>query len=114
MVELVSDCLTPRSIMERLNQLPPKLDVLYEETLKRIESQSEARASLAKRILTWVVFSFYPLTVEDVRYAVASDPKVDWEDEANLVPEPLLVSVCCGLIVAEFDDTLSTSISLHP
>lgn len=87
--------------MGRLEKLPPKLDVLYEETMKRIEAQDEERAALSKLVLTWVVHSFRPLTIEDLQYAVASDPQIDWADEANLVPESLLIAVCCGLITVE-------------
>ena len=89
--------------MDRLENLPPKLEVLYEEAFQRIEMQDNERRTLAKNVLSWVVFSFQPLTVEDVQYAVSTDPSRDWADEANLVPQSVLVSVCCGLVVVEFE-----------
>ncbi|KAH6902805.1 hypothetical protein BKA70DRAFT_625107 [Coprinopsis sp. MPI-PUGE-AT-0042] len=101
MVEAVRHCTSSRHVMEQLDKLPAKLDVLYDEAFKRIEMQSEERAALAKRVLLWVTYAYSPLTVDDLRYAVASDPKVDWETQANLVPESLLVSVCCGLVTVE-------------
>ena len=55
--------------MERLGKLPPKLDVLYEETMNRINSQEEERAALAKLSLTWVVYAFRPLTLQDLQYS---------------------------------------------
>lgn len=91
--------------MARLKQLPPKLDVLYNEAFERIKAQDEERAALAQLVLTWVVFAYKPLTVEDLRYAVASDPQTDWADEANLPPGLLLVSVCCGLITVESSES---------
>ena len=103
MVEVVSRCTSLGSVLERLGKLPPKLDVLYEETMKRIDAQEEERAALAKLTLTWVVHAFRPLTVQDLQYAVANNPRVDWKNEENLVPESLLMAVCCGLITVETD-----------
>ncbi|KAH6902889.1 ankyrin repeat-containing domain protein [Coprinopsis sp. MPI-PUGE-AT-0042] len=101
MVDAISHCTSSRSVMERLEKLPAKLDVLYEEVFKRIEMQPEEHAALAKRVLLWVAYGFRPLTVDDLRYAVASDPKLDWADPDSLVPELLLFSVSCGLVVVE-------------
>ena len=101
MVELISRCTTVRSVLNRVDKLPPKLDVLYEQTFERINLQGKEQADLAKRVLTWVAFAFYPLTTRDLQYAVASCPDTDWSDPNNLVPESLLVSSCCGLLTVE-------------
>ncbi|KAH6902882.1 ankyrin repeat-containing domain protein [Coprinopsis sp. MPI-PUGE-AT-0042] len=102
MVEAVSHCTSSRRVMEQLDKLPAKLDVLYDEAFKRIEEQPEEHAALAKRVLLWVVFAYRLLTVDDLQYAVASDPSVDWAaPDDNLAPESLLISVCCGLIAVE-------------
>ncbi|KAH6912446.1 hypothetical protein BKA70DRAFT_1144284 [Coprinopsis sp. MPI-PUGE-AT-0042] len=103
MLESVRHCTSPRRVMERLETLPAKLDVLYDEAFRRIEMQPEEHASLAKHILLWVVYAYSPLTVDDLQYAVMSDPRVDWEDPDSYVPESLLTSVCCGLITVEED-----------
>lgn len=89
--------------MEQLEKLPAKLEVLYDEAFKRIKLQPREHASLAKRILLWVAYAFRSLTVDELQYAVANDTKIDWEIPENLVSEPLLVSVCCGLITVEHD-----------
>ncbi|KAH6879966.1 hypothetical protein BKA70DRAFT_1207238 [Coprinopsis sp. MPI-PUGE-AT-0042] len=101
MVESVKHCTSSRHVMDKLDKLPAKLDMLYDEAFERIEMQPEEHAALAKRVLLWVAYAYRPLTIEELRYAVASDPKVDWETPENLVPESLLVSVCCGLTVVE-------------
>ncbi|KAH6879949.1 hypothetical protein BKA70DRAFT_1473908 [Coprinopsis sp. MPI-PUGE-AT-0042] len=101
MVEAVRHCTSSQRIMEKLDMLPAKLDVLYAEAFERIEMQPEEHAALAERVLLWVVYAYRPLTVEELQYAVASDPSVVWAAPENLVPETLLVSVCCGLIVIE-------------
>ncbi|KAH6912483.1 hypothetical protein BKA70DRAFT_1144339 [Coprinopsis sp. MPI-PUGE-AT-0042] len=105
MVEAVRHCTNSRQIMEKLNKLPPKLDVLYDEAFERIEMQPEEHAALAKCVLLWVAYAYRSLTVDDLRYAVASNPSVDWKAPENLVPESLLVSVCCGLITVEDSDS---------
>ena len=87
--------------MRRLDDLPPKLDVLYEQAVNRIQAQGEERADLAMVALKWVAYATQPLTVQDLQYAVARDVPADWSDEANLVPESLLISACCGLVTAE-------------
>ena len=99
--------------MDHLEKLPPKLDVLYEEAFSRIETQDAERAALGKDVLTWVVFAYRPLTVEEAQYAVARDPEVDWAHEENMVPESLLVSACCGLVVIESDSDRRMWCSLY-
>ena len=99
--------------MDHLDKLPPKLDLLYEEAFARIEMQDPERAALGKDVLTWVVFAYRPLIVEEVQYAVARDPEVDWEHEENMVPESLLVSVCCGLVLVEAVDERGVWRSFH-
>ncbi|KAH6908058.1 hypothetical protein BKA70DRAFT_1483308, partial [Coprinopsis sp. MPI-PUGE-AT-0042] len=99
MVEAVSHCISAAHIMEQLDKLPAKLDLLYEASFLRIEMQPEERAALATRVLLWVTYAYRPLTVQELRYAVASDPPFDGKTPDNLVPESLLVSVCCGLVV---------------
>ncbi|KAH6908183.1 hypothetical protein BKA70DRAFT_292500 [Coprinopsis sp. MPI-PUGE-AT-0042] len=101
MVEAIRHCTSSRHVMEKLDKLPAKLDVLYDEAFERIEMQPEEHAALAKRVLHWVAYAYRPLTVEELQYAVAGNPSVDWATPENLVPESLLVSVCCGLIVVE-------------
>ncbi|KAH6891554.1 hypothetical protein BKA70DRAFT_850720 [Coprinopsis sp. MPI-PUGE-AT-0042] len=106
MVEAVRHCTSSRHVMEKLDTLPAKLDVLYNEAFERIEMQPEEHAALAKRVLLWVAYAYEPLTVAEMQRAVASDPKVNWATPEHLVPETLMVSVCCGLIVIEEKDFL--------
>jgi hypothetical protein len=101
MVEAVSHCTSSRSVMEKLDKLPPRLDVLYDEALKRIDMQPEEHAALAQRVLLWVAYAFRPLTVEELRCAVSSHQKANWGVPEDLVPESLMLSVCCGLVVIE-------------
>ena len=110
MLEAARQCTSLSEVMGLLDELPPKLDVLYDEAFKRIQAQGEKRAALAERVLMWLAYTFQPLSVSDLQYAAASNPQSDWGNEASLVPESLLVSVCCGLITVEPRGTCTSPI----
>jgi ankyrin repeat domain-containing protein 50 len=107
MVEAVSHCISFGHVMKQLETLPASLDVLYEASFARIERQTKDRAALAKRVLLWIIFAIPPFTVEDVQYAAGRDPSFDWGKQEDLVPESLLVSVCCGLVTIERNTYIS-------
>jgi hypothetical protein len=100
--------------MDTLDKLPPKLDVLYDAALKRIDMQAEEHAALAKRVLLWVAYAYRPLTVTEMQYAVATDKGVGWRARGNLVLESLMISVCCGLVVVEEEQHSSRKGILRP
>ncbi|KAH6891569.1 hypothetical protein BKA70DRAFT_1537916 [Coprinopsis sp. MPI-PUGE-AT-0042] len=81
MVEAVRHCTNSRHVMEKLEKLPAKLDALYDEAFERIEMQPEEHTALAKR---WRAIQV-----------------LTGKLQKNLVPESLMVSVCCGLVVFE-------------
>jgi Ankyrin repeats (many copies) len=115
MVEAVSHCTSLRSVMDKLDKLPPKLDVLYNEALERIVMQAEEHAALAKRVLLWVAYAHRPLSVRELMHAVANDSGIEepefrypnaidpwaYTPPKNHIPESLMISVCCGLVVSE-------------
>ncbi|KAH6902869.1 hypothetical protein BKA70DRAFT_1111911, partial [Coprinopsis sp. MPI-PUGE-AT-0042] len=101
MVEAVRHCTSSRQVEDQLKKLPAKLDVLYDEAFKRIEAQPEEHASLAKRVLLWVVYARSSLTIDDLQYAASNDCSVEWKAPETLVPGTILVSVCCGVITVE-------------
>ncbi|KAH6879954.1 hypothetical protein BKA70DRAFT_1473926 [Coprinopsis sp. MPI-PUGE-AT-0042] len=51
MVEAIRHCTSSRHVMEKLDKLPAKLDLLYDEAFERIDMQPEEHAALAKRVL---------------------------------------------------------------
>ncbi|KAH6903065.1 ankyrin repeat-containing domain protein [Coprinopsis sp. MPI-PUGE-AT-0042] len=101
MVEAVSQSPTLSHVLNHLDKLPAKLDVLYGKAFAQIGMQDEEKASIARCAIAWVVFAEKPLTIQDLRYAVARRPEVDWAAPENLVPAPLLLSLCAGLLIAE-------------
>ncbi|KAH6902735.1 ankyrin repeat-containing domain protein [Coprinopsis sp. MPI-PUGE-AT-0042] len=101
MVEAISRSPTLSHVLDHLDKLPARLDVLYGKAFAQIGMQDEEKASIARCAIAWVVFAEKPLTIQDLRYAVARRPEVDWAAPENLVPAPLLLSLCAGLLIAE-------------
>src|SRR6266487_2014580 len=97
---------TPTRISKALQSLPSKLEDTYKETLARIENQREPDNTLGMRVLQWISRSKRPLTVNELRHALA----VEWAagedqphdlDEGNLLESDSLADVCAGLVIIE-------------
>ena len=72
----------------------------------RIQNQGRANAETATKVLSWVIFAQRPMTIEELRCAMAVEPK-----DTDLVEEALpdsdsLLSVCCGLVVVDGDSNI--------
>ncbi|KAH6908082.1 ankyrin repeat-containing domain protein [Coprinopsis sp. MPI-PUGE-AT-0042] len=102
-IELVRRCISLKSVMKQLDAMPAKLEEMYTLSIQRIERQFDDpdHADLAKRALLWVIYSEEPLTLEELRYAVACTPENEPFDETDVVPENILLSACAGLISTE-------------
>ncbi|KAH6908086.1 ankyrin repeat-containing domain protein [Coprinopsis sp. MPI-PUGE-AT-0042] len=102
-IELVRRCTSLKSVMKQLDAMPAKLEEMYTLTVQRIEKQFDDPdyADLAKRALLWVIYSEEPLTLEELRYAVACTDENEPFDETDVVPESTLLSACAGLISTE-------------
>lgn len=71
---------------------------MYAATFERIERQLGGRANLAKRVLTWMVYTEANLPLQELKLAFATCPDTHTFDEQHIAPESLIVSVCCGLV----------------
>ncbi|KAL9118809.1 MAG: hypothetical protein Q9187_004635 [Circinaria calcarea] len=90
-----------REVRTALHDLPEELNHTYDETMKRIESQDPGDFELAKRVLSWISFAFRPLTVKEIKHALAVQPTDTYMDEEGLSDEELLVSVCAGIVTID-------------
>jgi ankyrin repeat protein len=97
-----------KSLRKALDELPKasnrSLDETYTEALLRIRRQKSQDADLAERILVWLSCAVRPLTVLEIRHAMAV-MKLD-EDENDFNEDALshrdsLTSVCGGLVVID-------------
>lgn len=51
--------------------LPNDLDRMYEDSLLRIENQSEDYRELAEKVLAWITYAVRPLLVAELQEALA-------------------------------------------
>ncbi|KAF1997424.1 hypothetical protein P154DRAFT_470891 [Amniculicola lignicola CBS 123094] len=74
---------------------------VYEDSVGRIETQAFLRRDLAKRTLSWVTLARRPLTVEELRHALAVETGDQDLDEDNISDIEEIISACAGLITVE-------------
>jgi hypothetical protein len=74
---------------------------MYEEAMRRIESQNSDDKQLAERVLLWITFALKPLTLKELQHALAVEPDETDLDEEDLPDEELLASVCAGLVTVD-------------
>jgi hypothetical protein len=68
------------------------------KTWERICAQGPKLANLGKLVLLWITHAQTELTIDTLRRAVATSPETYRFDPKRMVPEALLLSVCCGLV----------------
>ncbi|KAI9796740.1 MAG: Ankyrin repeat domain-containing protein 44 [Piccolia ochrophora] len=106
-IRRICDQMTIREVKRALDTMPVGLVEMYEETMARISRQSSKRKELAMRILGWVCHAKRPMSVEELRHALAVDydPKQSVPprslDEENLLRQTMLIDVCAGLVTIE-------------
>ncbi|KAF5563258.1 ankyrin protein [Fusarium napiforme] len=73
----------------------------YEQTMTRIKSQESDHAMLAKGVLLWLTYARSELTVEDLRYALATRSKYRMVCTQDLPFESTMISACAGLVALD-------------
>ncbi|KAI9774250.1 MAG: hypothetical protein M1839_001752 [Geoglossum umbratile] len=66
---------TQDDIREVLNELPKGMESLYRRMLDMVEAQPPRQQLMAKRILTWAVCSWRPLTIAELQVALEPEFK---------------------------------------
>ncbi|KAH7304497.1 ankyrin repeat protein, partial [Rhexocercosporidium sp. MPI-PUGE-AT-0058] len=97
---------TRKGVKRALQSLPEEFDETYEEAMKRIESQDSQKTSLAKQILSWICYSIRPMTVMELRHALAVELGDTDMDEEALPDGEDLGSVCAGLVTIDRDSNV--------
>ncbi|KAH6919204.1 hypothetical protein BKA70DRAFT_1459254 [Coprinopsis sp. MPI-PUGE-AT-0042] len=96
-IEALEECLTAKQLSDHLAQFPLKINEMYAQTMERVKKQSANRVSLAMAILTWLVHGRSPLSVEQMKHALATNQET-YDAECIVSQHQLLLSVCCGLV----------------
>jgi predicted transcriptional regulator len=87
------------AILHVLKNLPNEIDEIYDQAMERIERQPNKE--LAKRVLSWIIHASRPLSVEELRHALAVSPNMTEINPDALVFKSKLTSVCAGLVVID-------------
>ena len=91
---------SPPSLRRALDCLPDGLDKTYDEAMMRIQSR-ESTKDFVNKILSWVAFSQRPMTINELRCALAVEREDSYLDKETLPMADFLLSVCGGLIVVD-------------
>ena len=84
-----------------LENLPIGLDEIYKQAKRRIESQGEKYKRLAKKVLSWVVYTQRPLSIAELQHAVAIQAgKMDLNGK-SIPSVGVIRSICAGLITID-------------
>lgn len=91
----------PKAVIQALGRLPIELEGSYDDAISRIERQPNQHRSRAKQVLSWISFTLRPLTVMELRQALAVELGSRELDKSCLPAQTRLVSVCAGLVVVD-------------
>ncbi|KAK0472466.1 hypothetical protein IW261DRAFT_1570822 [Armillaria novae-zelandiae] len=100
-MDLLAQTTNPKILREVLSKLPESMTSAYDKTLARVDSQGVYDRDLVYRVYSWVAFAKRPLTVLELRYALAVEPGTKVLDPDNLFDGDFLGSVCAGLVITE-------------
>ncbi|KAI5816226.1 hypothetical protein BZA77DRAFT_65596, partial [Pyronema omphalodes] len=70
-------------------------------TLDRIRAQKQSMSSLAMKVLQWVFLTTRPLSVEELRHALAVEPGDTELHRDNFVEPHLILDCCLGLVIVD-------------
>jgi ankyrin repeat domain-containing protein 50 len=97
-LEALRNCVSALDVEETLEAFPTDIQAIYMRTWERICAQGPKLANLAKLVLLWITHAQTELTIDSLRCAVATSPDTYVFESKRMVPEALLLSICCGLV----------------
>ncbi|KAH6894845.1 ankyrin repeat-containing domain protein [Coprinopsis sp. MPI-PUGE-AT-0042] len=97
-LEALRNCVSALDVEETLRAFPSDIEAIYAKTWERILAQAPRQSNLAKLVLLWITHADGEMTIDTLRRAVATCPETYTFEPKRMVPEALLLSVCCGLV----------------
>ncbi|KAF3074205.1 hypothetical protein CFAM422_003493 [Trichoderma lentiforme] len=94
----------PKDMRAKLKNLPKGSKAYshaYEAIMRRIEHQGPGSVRFAKAVLSWITCAKRPLTISELRHALAVEIGESKLNEKDLPPVQDLVSVCAGLVTVD-------------
>ncbi|KAJ7435622.1 ankyrin repeat domain-containing protein [Mycena latifolia] len=102
---------TIKAVREALQHLPKDLQHTYDEAMERINYQTEEDRQLGMCALSWVANAKRPLSVAELREALAVEADSTFLDVDNLLDMDIILSACAGLIIV--DEAVSVVRLIH-
>ncbi|KAI5814511.1 hypothetical protein BZA77DRAFT_283487, partial [Pyronema omphalodes] len=103
-IETVLEQTSVRKRRAKLDSMPKKLEDAFQVTIDRIKRQAPGKASQGMEVLKWVYLVKRPLSVMEMRHALAtveSAPNAECLDLDDLPFEKSLTECCHGLVVID-------------
>jgi len=77
------------------------LDSVYTQTLQRIRAQKGDRSTLGMEVLRWISHAERPLTIDELRHALAVEIGTTDLNPENICPQDIVLRSCLGLVVVD-------------
>ena len=99
-------CISEGEVEDALDDPPEGYDGFYERNMLRIteESENSRAASLARKTLEWVVHAHRPLSLAELRDALAVDLKKAGFRKAARPDKAAILEVTAGMITIDYDE----------
>lgn len=104
-MQVILEAMTRSEIRKSLRNLSASLGEAFEDTIQRIDAEASSRRQVAMRCLMWVSRARRPLSVNELRQALATEVGATQFDEDNLLQSKYIIDCCFGLIVTEDDSS---------
>lgn len=94
------------AILDALDHPPLGLEGMYEEAMRRIQSQSPEDRELAEHVILWTCFAQRPLSIFETQHALAIRPGEARMRFGACPDEEIMISVCAGLVSIEEEGSM--------
>ena len=111
-LDAVNKCLTAGEVETALRNLPEGLNETYERILLKIVGKGEATAARAEKILTWIMGSFRPLRLTELKEALMITPGSQKLNESLRSMSITDILTTCGSLVEEYNSWGGLSVRL--
>jgi hypothetical protein len=99
----IAEKLTRKVVRRALEELPRELDATYDDAIHRMELRSRKHVVIAKKVLCLVAFALRPLSITELKHALAIEPRMcDIEDD-DLLDDEMMILACVGLVTVKSD-----------
>jgi ankyrin repeat protein len=104
-IQSVLEATTPRDRQDALNTIPEGLQDAFEVTIKRINHQ-KSKSKHAMKILQWIFLAVRPLSIDELRHALATHPNDTEYDNQRALTTSQIIDFCLGLVILDKETSI--------